>query len=40
VGLAIFGSRQRAASRFRIRDPRNIFAKVKMRMQEWFTELF
>ncbi len=40
VGLVIFGSRQRSASRFRIRDPRNIFAKVKMRMQEWFTELF
>ncbi|OGP84823.1 MAG: cell division protein FtsA [Deltaproteobacteria bacterium RBG_13_65_10] len=40
VGLVIYGSRERASSRFRIRDQRNIFGKVKARMQEWFSDLF
>ncbi|MFQ5458390.1 MAG: cell division protein FtsA [Myxococcota bacterium] len=40
VGLVLYGIRHRKSSRFRIRDQKNIFEKVKMRMQEWFTEWF
>ncbi len=40
VGLVLYGRQERRSSRFRIRDQKNVFDKVKGRMQEWFNELF
>ncbi|MGQ9507794.1 MAG: cell division protein FtsA [Thermodesulfobacteriota bacterium] len=39
VGLVLYGSRNRAKSRFRV-DERNIFSKVTHRMREWIGEFF
>ena len=39
VGLVIYGSKQKQANKFKIRD-RNIYGKVRERMKEWMGELF
>lgn len=39
VGLVLYGSRNRAKSRFRVGE-RNIFSKVTHRMREWIGEFF
>lgn len=38
VGLVLYGKHERSTNRFRIRDQKNLFGKVKLRMEEWFND--